>query len=85
MIIAERRYDDENVAIDELVVVEEDPMDTDEARDENGMTSDDRWAQLEDDNRVVTSGRGSRVATNSSDTGTNATGYSSGVGSGTPD
>jgi len=32
-----------------------------EARDENGMTSDDVFDQLVDENRVVTSGSGSRV------------------------
>ncbi|MBC7809084.1 MAG: hypothetical protein H7145_23355 [Akkermansiaceae bacterium] len=50
--------------------------------DDNGMTRDDIFDQLEDENRVVTSGRGSRLPTTDSDGGTAPTGYSAGISSG---
>ena len=53
-----------------------------EARDENGMTSDDVFDQLVDENRVVTSGSGSRVPVTDSASANSSTGYSAAVGSG---
>jgi len=53
-----------------------------ETRDENGMTSDDIFDQLEDESRVVTSGRGSILPRTESSDGSAVTGYSAGAGSG---
>ena len=50
--------------------------------DENGMTRDDIFDQLADESHVVTSGKGSSLPRTVSAGGTSATGYSSGVGSG---
>ena len=51
-------------------------------RDKNGMTHDEVFDQLEDENRVVTSGRGSATPLHDSEDGSATTGYSAGVGSG---
>lgn len=51
-------------------------------RDENGMTSDEIFDQLADDDHVTTSGRGSRLPLVDSTDDTAATGYSAGIGSG---
>ena len=53
-----------------------------DVRDENGLTSDDRFDQLEDESRVVTSGSGSSVPHHGSTDGSSTTGYSAGIGSG---
>ncbi|MBC8139384.1 MAG: hypothetical protein H8F28_26200 [Fibrella sp.] len=53
-----------------------------EGRDENGMTRDDIFNQLEDETHVITSGRGSRLPLTDSDGGTAPSGYSAGISSG---
>ena len=63
-------------------IVPDDIRGESEERNENGMTRDDVFDQLADEDRVATSGRGSRLPLTDSDGGTTPTGYSSGVSSG---
>ncbi len=76
----DRSYDANTTAIATGGITATDPAGDD--RDENGMSREEVFDQLEDDDAVVTSGRGSRIPLTDSDGGTTPTGYSSGVGSG---
>ena len=66
----------------EVVETTDDLLTNTEGRDENGRTSDEIFDELEDDNHVATSGRGSRLEHTVSTGGSTATGYSAGSGSG---
>ena len=65
----------------QMVSADDGRLSTD-AHDENGMSRDEVFDQLADEDAVVTSGRGSRLPITDSDGGTSSSGYSAGVAGG---